>query len=89
MAALSTQTLKALRLINEHESVGAGWFAVAMGYHKPGNGGRMKGQTGASVLKRLQARGLVKVWDEWFKGGGYCTLACLTDKGIKALEEAA
>lgn len=75
---------KALQLISDAGYVTAGWFATQMGY----DGHRVKGRTGAAVLKRLQALGWVQVWDEWY-GSAYATTAKLTPAGEQALALAA
>lgn len=84
---VSEATLKALRLLSTGGDWTAGSFAVAMGYGNSQRVFHMKGPTGAAVLKRLQTRGLVEVWDDWF-GGTYVTTARLTDQGRAVLKEA-
>lgn len=83
---ITEKTLRALKVIDAAPdgTVSAGFFSNAMGYHKPENSGRMRGQTGASVLRRLAKRDLVVVWDDWW-GNSYVTLARLSDKGKEVL----
>ena len=83
--AITEQTLKALRLIHSHGSVTAGWFAVEMGYGRPGVKFAMKGPTGSRVLKGLARRGLVHVWDDRI-GSVYVTTARLTEEGERVVK---
>ena len=84
--SLTCAQRKALQCIVDHDGeVGAGSFAVLMGYGRPNCAFHMKGQVGASVLKRLQKLGYVRVWDDWIRTGGYVTCAAITPTGRKML----
>ena len=82
---LTPKAIKALACLVAHDGeMGCAQFARAMNYGGPHSAMRTAGQTGASVLRRLQRHGLVEVWDDWF-GGTYVTLARITPKGRDAL----
>jgi len=77
---------KALQCLVDHGGdLSAGRFSEAMGYGAGGRG-KMKGRTGASVLKRMQKVGLVRVYDDWFRGA-YVTMGEITSLGKQLLQE--